>query len=394
MNRFSQGFTLIELLISVTIGSLVVYTALAGVRVASGAMTASNRIAMENELLRVGFVEALQEVDFWINSDNPGKAGEQPFRAFDNTLGGMSFSSFLDKNDDTGTGQKFIDKTLDFDEPIPGGPLMAIKGGWNPHPLARCPANPRTWTRNNYFDEGNAKHPWGTSFIYTNLDSSIAPHYWQAGQIKNIIDTMGFWGLIEYLPSNTLFGYHGRNPLGSTGSMQWTGTSSAFTQNGLWFCPSDGGDHMMKGRYRNTNGSRYALPGPKEGKPQRFRQYYDVGYGGRNRGFSQNYLDDFLTATKVEALDAETRMMPEMWPRVQFAVRRIIIRGQFVNSVVISCQDPKSGNAFEIPFVCTGTTLRGARQQRDPKSGWAIDEYKGPSLDYPQIQYDQLVETP
>jgi hypothetical protein len=251
-----------------------------------------------------------------VNSDNPNIDTEQPFLKFDNGAGGIAFSSFVAKVDDTASGRKFIDSSLIFDEPIPGGALIGSRSGWNPHPLARWPANPRTWTRNNYFDEGTAKHNWGTSFVYTNLDSSLAPHYWQAGQIKNILDTMGFWGLIEYMPSNTLFGYHGKNPMGASGSMQWTGTSSAFTQNGLWFCPSDGGDHMMKGRYRNTNGARYALPGPKEAIPQRFRRFYDIGYGGRNQGFSQTYLDDFLTATRVQAIDAETRLMPELWPRV------------------------------------------------------------------------------
>ena len=386
MKMRQQAFTLIELMIAVTIGLLVVYTAMAGLRVASGALTASNRIALENSLLRVGFIEAMEEVDFWAQSDNPldPDAG-QPFRK-PGAGGGMTFTAFSLTVDST-TNASFVDKGLSLSEPSGGG-----IGGWNQHPLARSPSNPRIWNRINYFEEHSPFHYWGTGFIYSNLDKSKSPHYWLAGQIKGVIDTMGFWGMIEYMPSNTLFGYHGAAPLGSNGNVAWTGTSTAFSENGKWFCPNDGGDNMLKGRYRNTNGSRYALPGPQVATTVNCRVFYNVGYQGRQWGFDETKVDKFLSVTGVKALDADKREIPELWPQVYYTVRRIIVRGQFVNSVVLTMRDPKTGNAFEVPFIATGTTLRGARQQRRPTAngGWVVDPYKEATLDYPALPYDQM----
>jgi prepilin-type N-terminal cleavage/methylation domain-containing protein len=48
--NLNEGFTLIELMISVTLGSLVIYTATAGFRVASQSMTAANRLGVENAI--------------------------------------------------------------------------------------------------------------------------------------------------------------------------------------------------------------------------------------------------------------------------------------------------------------------------------------------------------
>lgn len=402
MKKILCAFTLIELLIAISIGALVVYTALVGVRVASNAVMVSNRMALENGLLRVSLIEALQEVDFWLDSDNPNEPTEQPFRKWDANLGGMAFMPFSSKNDKT-TGGLFIDTSLNFPEPL-ATTSKADVGGWNPHPLARASANPRTWTRSNYFDqEEGPKHHWGTAFIYSNVDPGASPHYWQAGQINNLLDTLGFWGMIEYLPSNTIFGYYATGedwaPLGARRTIGWSGAPWSLLKNREWFNTGDGPAHGMKGRYGNTNGASYALPGPQEAVPKRFRKYYQIGYQGRdarNGGFAGAFdpaaITDFMESTKVEAPDVETRAMPELWPRVQYAVRRLIVRGQLINSVILTCHNPLDGREFQIPFICSGTTLRGARQQRDPNEGWAKDEYQGPSLDYPFLPYAQLVK--
>ena len=95
-----KGFTLIELMIAITIGTLVVYTAMVGVRVSASAVTSSNRLALENSLLRIGFIQAMNEVDFWVDSDNPDNNTKQPFRINPrNGLGGAYFSNFAQVTD-------------------------------------------------------------------------------------------------------------------------------------------------------------------------------------------------------------------------------------------------------------------------------------------------------
>src|SRR5947209_7664141 len=59
------AFTLIELLIAMALGLVVLLTAFAGFRVTAQALTASRRIAVENNLMRLGVQLALEEADYW-----------------------------------------------------------------------------------------------------------------------------------------------------------------------------------------------------------------------------------------------------------------------------------------------------------------------------------------
>ena len=390
-----KGFTLIELMIAITIGTLVVYTAMVGVRVSASAVTSSNRLALENSLLRIGFIQAMNEVDFWVDSDNPDNNTKQPFRINPrNGLGGAYFSNFAQVTDPVVPTRKFQNTSVNLTQPAGGG-----VSGWNPYPLARSAALPRTWSRVNVVDEtegisgNNKKHYWGTSWTYSNLDRTKANHYWYAGQIRGLIDAVGFFGMYEYVPSNAFINYYGDSPLGGPNVMSWCGMTIALTYkqgNGGWFCPSDGGeDNNLKSRMRPTNGSRFALPGPpphtvvlsEADRVKLCRKYYNVGYEGRKIGFDNSYLENFMNEVKVEDLNPSA--LPETWPLVSYEVRRFIERGHLVTSCVIVCTEPISGKKFIVPFTCVGTTLRGARQQRDPRIGfsWA-DPYTGPTLDY------------
>jgi prepilin-type N-terminal cleavage/methylation domain-containing protein len=54
-HRPTQAFTLIELMISIALGTLILYTAFAGFRTASQAITIANSLSLENSLLRAGY---------------------------------------------------------------------------------------------------------------------------------------------------------------------------------------------------------------------------------------------------------------------------------------------------------------------------------------------------
>ena len=76
------GYTLIELMIAIGLGSAIVLTASASMRLAAQAVTIAERMSRNNELLASGISQALDEVDYWKEYDDPqGGAGMQRLRA-------------------------------------------------------------------------------------------------------------------------------------------------------------------------------------------------------------------------------------------------------------------------------------------------------------------------
>ncbi len=65
------GFTLIEVTIALGVGMFVVITAYAAIRSASQTIRAADRLALENRLLRAGFIYAMDEIDYWTMYDDP-----------------------------------------------------------------------------------------------------------------------------------------------------------------------------------------------------------------------------------------------------------------------------------------------------------------------------------
>lgn len=375
----TRAFTLIELLIAVALGSLVVYTAIAAVRVAAGTITASQRLAIENQMLRIGVEAAVEEADFWTGSDDPAPGGSRPLRGPDPALAnaGRPFTDFRDLG--------FVDA---------GGPASAwsdTRRGWSASPLAWSPADARTWCRGNVAEEGrvntdgNAPRTWWGHFgIYSHLDGARAWHTWYPNQIRGLIDAVGFYGLFDYLPSNGLALYHGtqapkgaRNP-----AIGFGGVPVALTDNGLeWLCPSDGGDHTMKGRIRNSNGSRYFMPGPQLATAAGARRFAKIGYEARDAGYgtldpSQTYQVEIArfvsdTRTAIELMRRNGQLLaPTHWPEVGYRVHRFIERGHPVTLCVVELNNPLTGGTLAIPFTTVATTLRGARQQRRPAPGF------------------------
>jgi len=67
-----RAFSLIELLIAMALGMVIIYTAVAGFRLASSSITVANRMSLENRIIRAGMAHALDQVDFWTDVDAPG----------------------------------------------------------------------------------------------------------------------------------------------------------------------------------------------------------------------------------------------------------------------------------------------------------------------------------
>jgi prepilin-type N-terminal cleavage/methylation domain-containing protein len=377
------GFTLIEMLIAVALGALVVYTALAGFRTLSQAVTASRQLAIENALLRTGMALALEEVDFWNESDDPDDAARQQMRGTSGRSAGMPFTPFRLVDDPLGAGP-FIDS-----RPGMGETTLGARTGWNPNPLAWAAWDPRTWTRANLPEEHNTFTSWGNYGLYENLDPARSAHHWYGNQVHGTLNALGFFGAYDYLPSNSFLADHSNQlPAGALGMISWGGLPEALTANGAWLAATDGGDHVMKGRVRNTNGSRYFIPSRPNATVATCRSLAKIGYNGRDTDGGYAFRDarritDFLKLTGVARQAMPVR--PEHWPEVSATVHRFIERGHPVTLCVVACVHPVTGARLSIPFTTVGTTLRGARQQRLPQTtggnGWA-DPYAGPTLDY------------
>jgi prepilin-type N-terminal cleavage/methylation domain-containing protein len=86
--RKADGFTLIEMMIGIALGSVVAYTAYAGFRMASQSIVVANRLSLENSLMRAGYIQAHQQIDFWTNLDDPYDASRERLR-----LSGMDVSA-------------------------------------------------------------------------------------------------------------------------------------------------------------------------------------------------------------------------------------------------------------------------------------------------------------
>jgi len=371
----SRGFTLIELMIAISLSMVLLLTCFSGLRLASQAVTASKRLAVENQLLHAGISQALEEVDFWALTDDPSNSAAQPLRGQEGSGGYMPFTSFA-LTPDAVTRGPFLDTQSGFSESA-----TAPRGGWNANPLAWAAYDARTWCRGNLPEESNTTECWGTFGIYDNLDPTQSWHYWYDDQVRGLVDALGFYGIYEYLPSNAFLTYHGLSaPLCAPTGITWGGIPLAMIQNGAWLCCNDGGDNNMKGRVRNSNGSRYFLPGPAAAASNLCRTWAAVGYNGRDTSWNFQTVTTFLANSASTADLLPSR--PANWPDVTFEVHRFIERGHPVSACLVTCRSPLTGSTFVIPFTCTGTTLRGARQQRQPTSGWVVNPYTDATLDY------------
>ena len=66
-----RAFSLIELLIAMALGMIIIYTAVAGFRLASSSISVANRLSVENRIIRAGIADARDKVDFWTDVDAP-----------------------------------------------------------------------------------------------------------------------------------------------------------------------------------------------------------------------------------------------------------------------------------------------------------------------------------
>ncbi len=370
-----HAFTLLELMIAIGLGMLIVFTATAAVRVAAQSVTKANRMSLENAILRAGFQSVHRDLDFWTNVDNPDMPNEQRLR-----LGmvdkGLPFTPF---------SVSWPGAIADTEDAV----------GYDPRAWAWAMGNPRMWWRGNAAEKNNTDLRFGRYSIFANQEPNLGanelatiivtdtdpdtddivctyggpvqvPHSWIYAQIHGLTNALGYYGLCDYLPANALYAAYGPWVNGKTnlgGMPYWMVSPGGNFNNG------DGGQQTARGKYRNSYQTSYAIIDPRYTNNNNnlyndHRQRYHLGYGS-----NENNIKNFnkMSAVPLDLLAAR----PENWPGLETSVQRFIKNTRFVNMARVTWTDPISGETAELSFSGFGTTLRGARQQRHPKGGWA-----------------------
>lgn len=444
-----RGFTLIELLIAIGLGMLVVYTALAGFRVASQSVTLANRLSLENALIRAGFQEAHHQVDFWTNLDDPDDSTRQRLRGTVTmgTGGGVGqklndigysptvgfpfapMSTIFPANQPQKAGMPVVDSAVPrFPSTLgtPQAPILPLDGSpttpptWNTKAdsdvgfdptYAWAPHDPRTWYRGNAIEKERGD-TWDSDFgvpmwfgrygIFTNTDegtslsfrtlsvkpygtdpessryqagyssTSKAPHRWYARQVLGLSRALGFYGMCDYLPSNTIYGVYTSYAGGRTSP---GGIPGYFLPNKGFLIGTGMHEIHALGLHGLTHAQSFGVMNPAlrtisdtDLVNEHFR-YWESDYSTYWNTGNATALQNFMKSTL--ALDTMMKTSPDHWPVVSVGVAHYIKSAKFANVARVRWTNPLTGAESELSFTAVGTTLRGARMQRKIGGGWA-----------------------
>jgi len=444
-----RGFTLIELMIAITLGMLVVYTAVAGFRVASQSVTMANRLSVENSMIRAGFQEAHQQMDFWTNLDDPDDTANQRLRGtvtmgtgggvgqklndigFSPTVGFpfTPMSTIFPANQPLKTGMPVIDSGVPrFASALgtPQAPILPLNGSptspitWNTiadsdigfdPTYAWAPHDPRTWYRGNAIEKerGNGSDSYigvpiwfGRYGIFTNTDegtsltfrtlrpkpqrsdpesarydagySSTAkpPHRWYARQVLGLSRALGFYGMCDYLPSNTIYSVYTSY---SGGSLSPGGIPQYFLPDKGFLIGTGMHEIHALGLHGLTHAQSFGVSNPAlrtvsdtDLVNEHFR-YWESDYSTYWNTGNATGLQNFMKVTLAQ--DTLMKASPTHWPVVSVGVAHYIKSAKFANVARVRWTNPLTGAESELSFTGVGTTLRGARMQRKLGGGWA-----------------------
>jgi hypothetical protein len=373
-----RAFTLLELMIAVALGMLIVYVAVAGFRVATQSITITNRMALENDLLRAAVLTANERLDFWTDYDDPENAAEQRLRGRDGD-GGLPF---------TPMSRVF---------PLVRNADPEKSTGWDPQDPWKA-SDPRTWWQGNVAEKWKSEMLLGRYSVFGNTQPPVlvtgvatgvvlngaqgigtygtvtVPHEWQYRQIWGMYGAIGYFGFTDYLPQNTLFACYTEfhvptPPMWSIRETNQDGMPLVLFRPGSAFDNGEGDQQYPKGLWRLTMASSYGVVSPTNANANQsaaHRTRWTTGYWN-----DQNGMRNFLNQTENRRALMQG---PAHWPATEVTTQHFIKTGRYVNLGRVRMNDPITGATTEIVFTSFATTLRGARlQRRHPQDGggWA-----------------------
>ncbi len=383
------AFTMVEMIIAIAVGMVIVATTVAGVRAASQAVAVSNRLSTENALMRAGIARAHDEVDFWTASDDPEKPDSARPLKRAGGWAGLAFQPFASTFPAAGSGEAAT--------------------GWDPAEDAWATANPRSWLRGNLIEKDNTDLRFGRYAIFANTASTLAsgdfgvisvpnadptlaattygygpvepPRHWYYRQVAGLSRALGYFGMLEYLPANSLYVFYGPAGYVPAGEHHYDDSKTNYGGIPQWcihpggwgFNNWDGGQQTSRGKYRNTYATSYAfvdpassaINGDQNALTLESRRFWSLGYG--NDAGAQA---DFNRKTAVPY--GLLALRPANWPDVVTSVQRFVKNARHATISRVRWISPITGDSAELSYAGFGTTLRGARQQRRPDTGWAL----------------------
>lgn len=411
MNRTPASvaaFTLIEMMIAIALGSLVVYTAMAGFRAASQTVTAANRLSIENSLLRAGYWEAQTQLDFWTNLDDPNPSGLRPLRGSQMPFAELSTAWPKGGGNPRGTTNGALGATRVRTYAELSDPAWEDDTGWDAT-YSWSVHDPRTWSRANmaekerdyghvnndtlppvwfgryalfgYTNPGGALQAFNVRPDYgNNPGASVIPltytgygsdgrkaHAWYYRQLSSLIGAMGYAAFCEYLPPNAIYTWYTDQGTDLTaGNIHKLGIDP-----GKGFCNGDGNQRNSRGIYRQTYSTSYGYMNPRAtgvNLTGDHNRHFNTDYGA-NEGGGAADLRRFLSMTIFP--ESIMRQKPDHWPSVDVSVGRFIKNAHHVAIAKIRRVSSLTAESIELSWSGLGSSLRGARQQRKPGSGWA-----------------------
>jgi prepilin-type N-terminal cleavage/methylation domain-containing protein len=355
--RARAAFTLIEMMIAISLGLVIVGTVLSGLRVASQAITVVNRLAQENQLMRLGCEVAHEHLDFWNDCDDPENPANQTLRGKDMN-GGLPFTPMGDI------------------VPYAPGANAEASTGWNPSDTWPA-ADPRTWWHGNLAEKCNSNVMLGRYSIFGNTAPSLdvnasfgdygqvtVLHSWLYNQLWSLRTAVGYYGYFDYAPANTMYQCYMPWLSGQTND---DGEPLVFDTPGGGFASSEGPQFYPHGLYRLTMGTAIGLVSPTAAAAtmaSTHQQYYYLDYQG-----DLNTLHRF-DADTTTALPLIAGNGPATWPSVRVSMQRFIKTNRFVAVCRVTSTSPLTGEHQQLVWDGIGSSLRGARLQRG-RSGWA-----------------------
>lgn len=338
--RNSRGaFTLIEAMISIALGALIVTVSVAGFQVSSQTITLTNRLSLENAVLRAAVVTANREMDFWDTFDSRTDTTKQPLRGATYPFAPMSFTA--------------PEMLLEFDQSQP-------RLWWNGH----------LWSSNRKTSGAQQRFGDYSLFGRQGLSDPAVPveRTWRHNILPALTTSLGYYAALDYLPANFVFGYHAAN--GEVPDEFGTPGVGAGRFRSNWH---GGNKPLCRVEFGHDNGciftNRTGVPGRPNAHPASHRAIYN---NSSTTHRSVDYPDSWSVFPNVSFSGS----LPAHWPTVTMQTKVTFHWMDFRHQVLINQIDPLTGRRISMVLHGLTTTFRGARRQR------GLDDMP-PDLNYP-----------
>ena len=413
-------------MIAVVLGSLVVYTAIAGFSTASNAITRANRLSLDNSLLRASYFQAQVYLDYWTDLDDPESSSSSP-----NPLRATQVVQVM-----PGVNRK---------RGLPFTPMCEVNPTWSD---AWLPHDPRSWFRGSLVD-GYPDHTLVTNNQRTESQDPVPPNsypyllfgryalfsgveenprnreykintepnprpnvidasdrlvtvrydapvtqvgirdpLWYGRQQQGLLDSLGYYAFCDYLPPNLAYAWYRSaddrtSPGGIPMRLLRPGNTGGIATGGAFFdraeSDRDGNAPVSHGLYRQTFSTAHGIFNPRAYPAELSDNHYRAYAADRQAATSitvskdgnknNQQLKKLLEGTGY--MESIAPSLPLHWSQPLVAVGRFVKEAHFVRLARIQGQNPLTGQTIELSWAGLGSTLRGARMQRRNGSGWA-----------------------